>query len=63
METYDEESLHLLSAGRRHGFGGVVAVRSRFLGDEGQKPLDRFIADIKKEIADKAIRRVETKQE
>ena len=41
----------------------MVAVRSRFLGDEGQKPLDRFIADIKKEIADKAIRRVETKQE
>ena len=35
---------------------GVVAVRSRFLGDEGQKSLDDFITAVKAEIASKEIR-------
>ena len=35
---------------------GVVSVRSRYLGDEGQKPLSEFIAAICEEIRTKAIR-------
>ena len=34
----------------------LVSVRSRFEGNEGQKPLAQFIADIKEEIDSKAIR-------
>ena len=62
-EAQQNKIPYMLVVGRKEEEEGVVAVRSRFLGDEGQKPLDRFIADIKKEIADKAIRWVETKQE
>ena len=38
-------------------------MRSRFLGDEGQKSLDDFIAAVKEEIAKKQIREVEVKKE
>ena len=62
-EAQQDKIPYMLVVGQKEEEEGVVAVRSRFLGDEGQKPLDRFIADIKKEIADKAIRRVETNQE
>ena len=34
----------------------LVSVRSRFEGNEGQKPLAQFIAEIKEEIDTKAIR-------
>ena len=37
----------------------VVSVRSRYLGDEGQKPLDEFIDAICKEIRTKEIRKIE----
>ena len=36
---------------------GLVSVRSRFLGDEGQKPLSQFIDEITKEIRTKEIRK------
>ena len=39
-----------------------VSVRSRFLGDEGQKSLDAFIEDIKKEIKNREKRKVETEE-
>ena len=34
----------------------MVSVRSRFAGDEGQKTLEQFIADITEEIRTKTIR-------
>ena len=36
--------------------GNLISVRSRFLGDEGQKNIDAFIADVCEEIANKTIR-------
>lgn len=38
---------------------GLIAVSSRFLGDEGQKEIDTFINDICKEIRTKEIRKIE----
>ncbi|MDO4478139.1 MAG: threonine--tRNA ligase [Lachnospiraceae bacterium] len=43
--------------------GSLVSVRSRFAGDEGQKKLDDFIADLKNEIDNKIIRPEEPKEE
>ncbi len=50
---------YMLIVGQKEEEDGVVSVRSRFLGDEGQKTLDAFIADIQKEISEKTIRKVE----
>ncbi|MBQ0059393.1 MAG: hypothetical protein KBS83_05500, partial [Lachnospiraceae bacterium] len=36
--------------------GNAASIRSRFLGDEGTRNLDEFIADVQKEIAEKTIR-------
>lgn len=47
---------YMLVVGAKEEETGVVSVRSRFAGDEGQKGLDEFISDIKKEIAEKKIR-------
>lgn len=53
---------YMLVVGQKEEEEGVVAVRSRFLGDEGQKPLGEFIAAIKDEIAKKEIREVQIKK-
>lgn len=50
---------YLLVVGQKEEEEGVVAVRSRFLGDEGQKPLSTFIEDICREIRTKEIRKIE----
>ena len=49
---------YMLVVGAKEEEAGLVSVRSRFAGDEGQKSLDEFIAAIKEEIAAKAIREV-----
>jgi len=56
---------YMLIVGQKEEENGVVSVRSRFLGDEGQKSLTEFIAAIKAEAAAKTIRQVEveTKKE
>ena len=54
---------YMLVVGQKEEEEGVVSVRSRFLGDEGQKPLDTFIADICKEIRTKEIRKIEVTEE
>ncbi|MDO4316770.1 MAG: threonine--tRNA ligase [Lachnospiraceae bacterium] len=51
---------YMLVVGQKEAEEGVVSVRSRFLGDEGQKPLSEFIAAVSEEIRTKAIRKVET---
>ncbi len=53
---------YMLVVGPKEAEEGKVAVRSRFAGDEGARDLDAFLADIKKEIADRALRE-ETKSE
>ena len=40
-----------------------MSVRSRYLGDEGQKPLNEFISAICEEIRTKEIRKIEVKEE
>ena len=51
---------YMLVVGEKEEAEGKVSVRSRFLGDEGQKDLGEFIAAIKEEIQNKVNRKVET---
>ncbi len=50
---------YMLVVGAKEEEEGVVSVRSRYVGDEGQKPLDQFIDEICKEIRTKEIRKIE----
>ena len=54
---------YMLVVGQKEEEDGVVSVRSRFKGDEGQKSLDTFIDEICKEIRTKEIRKVEVEAE
>lgn len=54
---------YMLVVGQQEEESGKVSVRSRFLGDEGQKPLKDFIDDICKEIRTKEIRKIEVQEE
>ena len=48
---------YMIVVGQKEEEEGLVSVRSRFAGDEGQKPLDEFIDQIAKEIRTKEIRK------
>lgn len=50
---------YMIIVGEKEQEDKLIAVRSRFKGDEGQRELDTFIKEINKEIADKTIRAVE----
>ena len=50
---------YMLVLGQQEEENGTVAVRSRFAGDEGVKPVAEFIAAISEEIRTKAIRKEE----
>jgi len=54
---------YMLIVGQKEEEEGKVSVRSRFKGDEGQKVLGDFIAEIVKEIATKEIRKIEVEEE
>ena len=54
---------YMLVVGQKEEEENLVSVRSRFLGDEGQKTLDVFIKDILEEIRTKAIRKEEAQEE
>ena len=54
---------YMLVVGEKEQADGLVSVRSRFLGDEGQKPLNVFVEDICKEIRTKEIRKIEVTEE
>ena len=54
---------YMLVVGQKEEEEGVVSVRSRFKGDEGQASLESFIENIKKEIASREVRAVEVKPE
>ena len=50
---------YMLVVGAKEEEEDKVSVRSRFAGDEGQRGLDEFVADIKEEIAGKVSRKLE----
>lgn len=50
---------YMLVVGQQEEADGTVSVRSRFAGDEGVKPLEDFINQIRKEIDTKEIRKEE----
>ena len=54
---------YMLVVGAKEKEDGVVSVRSRFKGDEGQKGLDAFISDIKEEIKNRENRKVEVEEQ
>ena len=54
---------YMLVVGEKEEADGLVSVRSRFAGDEGQKPLAEFISQICEEIRTRTIRREEAVDE
>ncbi|MDE7277916.1 MAG: threonine--tRNA ligase, partial [Lachnospiraceae bacterium] len=54
---------YMLVVGKDESEDGTVSVRSRFAGDEGVMPMERFIEQICKEIRTKEIRKEEAVQE
>lgn len=61
-ETRLQRVPYMLVVGQKEEEEGVVSVRSRFLGDEGQKNLSEFINSICEEIRTKAIRKIEVEE-
>ncbi len=53
---------YMLVVGQQEEEEGLVSVRSRFAGDEGQKPLSQFLDQICEEIRTKKIRREEAQE-
>lgn len=51
---------YMLVVGQKESEEGLVSVRSRFAGDEGQKPLDDFTRGICEEISAREVRRKQT---
>lgn len=54
---------YMLVVGQKEEEENLVSVRSRFLGDEGQKSLDVFMEEILKEIRTKEIRKEQAAEE
>ena len=54
---------YMVVVGAKEEEENKVSVRSRFLGDEGAKDLDAFIADLHKEIKNRENRKVEVSEE
>ncbi len=53
---------YMLVVGAKEEEQGLVAVRSRFQGDEGQRSLEDFIGALQEEIASKEIKKVEIEE-
>lgn len=53
---------YMLVVGQKEEEAGLVSVRSRYLGDEGQKTIDVFVTDICKEIRTKEIREIQVEE-
>lgn len=62
-ETRMDRVPYMLVVGQKEEEENLVSVRSRFLGDEGQKSLDIFINDICKEIRTKEIKKIEVEEQ
>ncbi|MBQ4521693.1 MAG: threonine--tRNA ligase [Lachnospiraceae bacterium] len=61
-ETRLDRVPYMLVVGQNEEENKMVSVRSRYLGDEGQKSLDTFVNDICKEIRTKEIRKIEVEE-
>ncbi len=61
-ETRLDRVPYMLVVGQKEEEEGLVSVRSRFLGDEGQKALADFIDAISKEIRTREIRKIEVSE-
>ena len=55
-EAQMQKTPYMLVVGQQEEEAGLVAVRSRAAGDEGQKSLEDFLSDLKAEISSRAIR-------
>ncbi len=55
-EARNERVPYMLVVGQKEEENGLISVRSRFEGDEGQKELNSFIDDVKAEIRTRARR-------
>ncbi|WP_455714047.1 threonine--tRNA ligase [Anaerosporobacter sp.] len=62
-ETRLDRVPYMLVVGQKEEEEGLVSVRSRYLGDEGQKPVNQFVDEICKEIRTKEIRKIEVQEE
>ena len=54
---------YMLVVGAKEEEDGLVSVRSRFAGDEGQRSLDEFMKDIKEEIRTRTLRETVSEEE
>ena len=54
---------YMLVVGEKEAADGKVSVRSRWNGDEGQKSLEQFIADVTEEIKNKENKTADKKEE
>ncbi len=61
-ETRLDRVPYMLVVGQKEEEEGLVSVRSRYKGDEGQKTIDTFIDEICKEIRTKEIRKIEVNE-
>lgn len=57
-----EKVPYMLVVGAQEAESGTVSVRSRYLGDEGQKRLEDFISDLRREIDTKEIRKIQVEE-
>ncbi|WP_312372175.1 threonine--tRNA ligase [Lachnoclostridium sp.] len=62
-ETRLDRVPYMLVVGQKEAEEGLVSVRSRYLGDEGQKKVSDFVDAICKEIRTKEIRKIEVTEE
>ena len=62
-DTRLERIPYMLVVGEKEEADRLVSVRSRYEGDEGQKPLSQFIDDICREIRTKEIRKINVTNE
>ena len=53
----------MLILGQKEEEAGNIAVRSRYLGDEGSKDLDAFIKDLRVEIDERIMRKEEVTEQ
>ena len=62
-EARNERVPYMLVVGQKEEESGLVSVRSRFEGDEGQKELSVFLDDVKKEISSRSCREEKSEEE
>lgn len=62
-EARNERVPYMLVVGQKEEENGLVSVRSRFAGDEGQKELELFISELSEEISKRQMREETVKED